>query len=640
MSDELKILFVEDLSSDYELAVHEIKSAGIHFQPACVETEQDYINALNSFHPDVIISDYSMPSFNGTKALKLALDHNPFCPFIILTGSMNEETAVDCLKSGATDYVLKERIKRLPYAVKESLDRKKAFLQREEALKKLKSSEEQLRQAQKIANIGSWEFNFNTGCATASEEAKNIYGIYEDSLTIDEVKRMAVESYRPLLDAALHDHINLGKPYDIEFQIIRNTDKVVRYVHSMAQFDKEKNCLLGIIRDITEKKVNQKLQREIILAKESAKFKHDFLANISHEIRTPLTGIEGIVDLMYKTPLNDHQKDFLETLRFSSENLKNIINEVLDYSKIEAGKINISPKPFGTQELFDKAEKLFHSICKKELSFRCEKDPGIPKNIFADRHRIFQIITNLLSNAVKYSHKGTVVLLAEKINTDANGDFLIRISVKDEGPGIHPKLKMKLFKPFSQLHDADEMEIEGSGLGLSICRELSILLGGEIDVESELGKGSRFWFTFKTKEAEKEETYGDLETSKKLRKHKALNILLVEDKVVNQKVIVLMLESLGHSVIIASNGHEAVQIFKPGVFDLVLMDIQMPVMNGVEATRKLKDMYQNQLPPIIGLSAGAMQGDREKYIQLGLDEYLTKPVRSEDFNRLISILHQ
>ncbi|MFP4288463.1 MAG: response regulator [Bacteroidales bacterium] len=640
MSDELKILFVEDLSSDYELAVHEIKSAGIHFQPACVETEQDYINALNSFHPDVIISDYSMPSFNGTKALKLALNHNPFCPFIILTGSMNEETAVDCLKSGATDYVLKERIKRLPYAVKESIDRKKAFLQREEALKKLKSSEEQLRQAQKIANIGSWEFDFNTGLATVSDEAKNIYGIYENSLSIDEVKRMVVKSYRPLLDATLHDHINLGKPYDLEFQIIRNSDKVVRYVHSMAQFDKEKNCLLGIIRDITEKKVNQKLQQEIILAKESAKFKHDFLAHISHEIRTPLTGIEGIVDLMHKTPLNDQQKDYLETLRFSSENLKSIINEVLDYSKIEAGKINISPKPFKTQELFDKSTKLFHSICKKDLQFRCETDPAIPEYIFADRHRIFQIITNLLSNAVKYSHKGTVVLQAEKINTDTDVDFLVRISVKDDGPGIHPNLKKKLFKPFSQLHDADEMEIEGSGLGLSICRELSILLGGEIDVESKPGNGSRFWFTFKTQKAKPNDNLHDLGTTKKLNKQKSLNILLVEDKVVNQKVIVLMLESLGHSVVVAGNGKEAVRIFKPDVFDLVLMDIQMPVMNGIQATRKLKEIYQDQLPPIVGLSAGAMQGDREKYIQMGLDEYLIKPVKSEDFNRMINVLHE
>ncbi|MFW5757705.1 MAG: response regulator [Bacteroidota bacterium] len=640
MRDKLKILFVEDLSSDYELAVHEIKTAGIDFQSICVETEADFTDALQSYQPDIIISDYSMPSFDGTKALELTIDHNPFCPFIILTGSMNEETAVDCLKSGATDYVLKERIKRLPYAVKESLERKRAFLQKEEALKKLKSSEEQLRQAQKVANIGSWEFNFNTGLVSASDEAKSIYGVQENNITIEEVQNMVVKSYKSALDTALYDHIQLGKPYDIEFQIVRKSDKVVRYVHSMAQFDKEKNCLVGIIRDITEKKVNQKLQQEIILAKESAKFKHDFLAHISHEIRTPLTGIEGIVDLMQKTTLTEQQKDYLETLRFSSDNLKNLINEVLDYSKIEAGKISISPKPFKTKELFDKSEKLFYSICKKDLKFRCEIDPAIPEEIIADRHRIFQVITNLLSNAVKYSYKGTVALQAQKLNTNPDGGFLIRISVKDQGPGIHPKLKNKLFKPFSQLHDPDELEIEGSGLGLSICRELSILLGGEIDVESEPGKGSHFWFTFNTRKAEKTKTYVDLKTTKRLNKHKELNILLVEDKVVNQKVIVLMLEALGHSVVVASNGQEALQVFRPGIFDLILMDIQMPVMNGVKATRKLKEMYQDQLPPVIGLSAGAMQGDREKYIQQGLDEYLIKPVRSEDFNRMISKLHQ
>ncbi len=640
MNEKLKILFVEDLSSDYELAVHEIKTAEIDFEPRRVETEPEFFSALRSFDPDVVISDYSMPSFNGTRALEISMEYNPFCPFIILTGSMNEETAVDCLKSGATDYVLKERIKRLPYAVKESLDRKSTLLQKEEALKKLRSSEDQLKQAQKIANIGSWEFNFNTGLATASDEARNIYGVYENSFSIDQVQGMVVESYRPILDAALYDHIHLGKPYDIEFQVIRANDKVIRHVHSMAQYDKDKNCLVGIIRDITEKKVNQKLQQEIILAKESAKFKHDFLAHMSHEIRTPLTGIEGIVDLMDKTPLNDIQKDYLETLRFSSENLKNIINEVLDYSKIEAGKININPRPFKTTELFDKAEKLFHSICKKDLKFQCKTDKNIPENLYADKHRIFQIITNLLSNAVKYSDKGTVVLHAEKMNAADDGYFHVRITIEDQGPGIHPKLKKKLFKPFSQLHDPDEMEIEGSGLGLSICRELSILLGGEIDVNSELGKGSQFWFTFKTQKAEPEKQGSDLNTPKKLHKQKSLKILLVEDKVVNQKVIALMLESLGHSVVIANNGKEAVQVFKPDVFDLLLMDIQMPVMNGVEATRKLKEMYQDQLPPIIGLSAGAMQGDREKYIQMGLDEYLIKPLKTDGFNHMISRLNQ
>lgn len=640
MSEILKILFVEDLSSDYELAVHEIKTAKIDFEPIRVETESEFFSALRSFDPDVIISDYSLPSFNGTRALEISMEYNPFCPFIILTGSMNEETAVDCLKSGATDYVLKERIKRLPYAVKESLVRKSTLLQKEEALKKLRSSEDQLKQSQKIANIGSWEFNFNTGLVTASEEAKNIYGVYENSFSIDQVQEMVVESYRPTLDAALYDHIHLGKPYDVEFQVVRYDDKVIRHVHSIAQFDKDKNCLVGIIRDITEKKVNQKLQQEIILAKESAKFKHDFLAHMSHEIRTPLTGIEGIVDLMGKTPLNDIQKDYLETLRFSSENLKNIINEVLDYSKIEAGKININPRPFKTTELFDKAEKLFHSICKKDLKFQCKTDKKIPENLYADKHRIFQIITNLLSNAVKYSHRGTVVLHAERIDADDDDYFYVRIAIDDQGPGIHPKLKKKLFKPFSQLHDPDEVEIEGSGLGLSICRELSILLGGEIDVNSELGKGSQFWFTFKTQKAEPEKQGSDLNTPKKLHKQKSLNILLVEDKVVNQKVIALMLESLGHSVVIANNGKEAVQVFKPDVFDLVLMDIQMPVMNGVEATRKLKEMYKDQLPFIIGLSAGAMQGDREKYIQMGLDEYLIKPVKTEDFNHMISRLNQ
>ncbi|MFN2395015.1 MAG: response regulator [Bacteroidales bacterium] len=637
MTEKLKILIVEDLLTDYELAVFEIEKAGITVESIRVDTEEEFRRALQSFDPQIVISDYSMSSFDADKALKISLEHNPYLPFIILAGSINEETAVNCLKSGATDYVLKERIKRLPYAVKEAMARNQVQVQREQYLSKLKESENRLKQAHKIASIGSWEFNFDTGLVSASEEAKEIYGIDQDQIPIKEIQAMAIGQYRPMLDRAIKEHIETGRPYDVKFRIQRAKDGETRYVHSMAEYNRDTNCLVGIITDITEKKTNEFLRQEIMLARESTNIKRDFLAQMSHEIRTPLTAIEGIAELMEKSTLNEVQKDYMETLHFSVESLKNIINEVLDFSKIEAGKIVISPVSFRTLEIPEKTGKFFHSICKKPLRFKAEGFENLPEFIVADKQRIFQIITNLLSNAVKYCSKGLVKLRAAVDQNIGENEMRIKIEVIDEGPGIHSELKKNLFKPFSQLHSGnDDVVIEGTGLGLSICKELAVLMGGETGVESEHGKGSCFWFTFTAQTGKLTEAKDDAAQKGKLSK-RSLKILLAEDKEVNKKVISLMLSSLGHDVVAVENGLEAFNMCKKVNFDLVLMDVQMPVMDGIEATQKIISECADH-PPVVGLSANAMEHERKKYIQAGMADYIIKPFKTDDIVKVIEKL--
>ena len=638
MAKELKILFAEDLHTDYELAVREIEKAGMSVEAFRVDTEEDFRRALEVLKPDIVISDYSMPLFDADEALKICQEFNPFLPFIVLTGSINEETAVNCLKSGATDYILKERLKRLPFAVKEALARFEIQAQKEEYFTKLKESEHRLRQAHKIAKIGNWEFDFNSGMVTASDEARMIYGVEESTLPIAEVQAMALIQYRTQIDRAIKEQIEFGKPYDVEFKIRRRNDGEIRYIHSMAEYNPETSKLVGIITDITEQKINQQLRQEIFLAIEAANFKRDFIAHISHEIRTPLTAIEGVSELIEKTKLSETQKDYLETLKFSIENLRTIINEVLDFSKIEAGQIRINPVAFLSEEIAEKSEKLFNSICKKPLKFQVEGFDKLPKIIKADKQRVFQIITNLISNAVKYSKEGIVklsVLLDDVIEEDK---FLFKIRVQDNGPGIQANLKEKLFKPFSQVHESDDdVQIEGTGLGLSICKDLANLLGGEIGVESEPGKGSVFWFTFVAEAAEPEDLAAKVEEADNSESTISLKVLLAEDKVVNTKVITLMLNSLGHEVVVVNNGKQAVERCKKEKFDLVLMDVQMPVMDGIEATRRIKEECSDP-PPVIGLSANAMEGDREKYMKAGMDNYLIKPIKTNDITRAIKNL--
>ncbi len=390
---------------------------------------------------------------------------------------------------------------------------------------------------------------------------------------------------------------------------------------------------IGIVEDISAQIEKEEYQKQALIANESVKFKQNFLANMSHEIRTPLTGILGMIDIMDQTPLSNEQHDYINILKSSGENLKEIINQVLDFSKIEAGKVALKPVIFEFNSLIDNAKKLFGSLCEKDVEFVIEKDKNIPAFIKADRNRITQVINNLISNAVKFTNCGKITLKAS-LETLMEEELFIKIEVEDTGKGISVEKQQKLFMPFAEIHQNDIRTHEGSGLGLSICKELALLMGGTIGVKSSEGTGSCFWFTFSGRVASKTQIPLPGVVKAHSIKTKNLHILVAEDKKINQKVITLILESMGHEVTMANNGKEGVEMYVPGKYDLILMDIQMPVMDGISATLKLKEQYKG-LPPIVGLSANAFEGDREKYMARGLDDYLTKPVRREDFNNMM-----
>jgi PAS domain S-box-containing protein len=400
-----------------------------------------------------------------------------------------------------------------------------------------------------------------------------------------------------------------------------------------------------VVRDISERIRAQELESEVKIARETIEFKQKFLASMSHEIRTPLTGVLGMAEILSKTPLNETQSDYLETLILSGESLREIINVVLDYSKIEAGGLVLKPEKFRFSSLVKNAENLFYSICKKDIGFGSLIDPEIPLFLLADASKINQIITNYLSNAVKFTRKGSIdidaIFNGHKTIKDERGKEIqmveIMIMVKDSGIGIEEDQQKHLFTPFYQADNQGKRIFEGTGLGLSICKELAALMGGSVGVNSKPGEGSTFWFTFLGEEIM--ELTADDKPQKTVfpisGKRKNLNILVAEDKKLNQKVINIMLKGMGHNVSFYCNGKSAFEAFKPGLFDLIIMDIEMPVMDGVTATQKLKTTYKDQTPPIVGLSANALEGDREKYLALGLDEYLSKPLKIQDIKGLI-----
>jgi PAS domain S-box-containing protein len=396
-----------------------------------------------------------------------------------------------------------------------------------------------------------------------------------------------------------------------------------------AVASKDNQFYLLTIVDITKSKEADKALYQLKVANETIRFKQNFLANISHEMRTPLTGILGMIDILEQTSLTKAQQDYVNTLKHSGENLREIINQVLDYSKIEAGKIKTTPSMFSLSTLLAEMEIMQNGRVKPDVQFRIIADPEIPALVYADNGRIRQVVNNLVSNALKFTTTGSVIVSSQLMSSlPFSNQLLIKITVTDTGIGIPEEMRDKLFIPFSQIYDKDTREYEGTGLGLSICKELVMLLGGKLGVESESHKGSTFWFEFPV-----QITDAAVKTENPLVS--PLNILYAEDKEINQKVVKLLLQSMGHKVTLANDGQQAINSYKPGAFDLILMDIQMPEMDGITATRKLKETFSN-LPPIIGLSANAFEGDREKYMAQGLDEYLTKPFNKKDFNDLIT----
>lgn len=345
-----------------------------------------------------------------------------------------------------------------------------------------------------------------------------------------------------------------------------------------------------------------------------------------------------MIEILLQTRLDEKQSDYVNTLKLSTENLREIINQILDYSKIEAGQVNLKTTVFETAVIFEHARKLFQATCKKDVMLLIKVSEQVPDYIEADEQRLTQIINNLLSNAIKFTAKGKICISAGVMEWKDDLNFTMNISVEDTGIGIKKEALSQLFKPFEQVDHEDKRNFDGTGLGLSISKELAHLMGGEIYAESEPGKGSTFWFTFEARKAVFSPIENSTDTETDKVESGGIKVLFAEDKEINQKVVKLMLHAMGHSVVLVSNGEEALKTYKPGLFDLILMDIQMPVMDGITAVQRLRERFNN-LPPIVGLSANAFEGDREKYIKQGMDEYLTKPVNSDDLKNIIEKLH-
>jgi PAS domain S-box-containing protein len=645
MPQTLRVLIVEDSEDDTLLLLHELRRGPWKVTHQRVDTPAAMSAALTQGGWDLILSDYSMPRFSGPVALAMAIEHGNKPPFILISGLVGEETAVQAMKAGADDYLSKSNLVRLLPAVERELHKAAGAIQeitnRKRVEKQLAESQERLRGIIETAMDAIITVDDQLIVTLFNPAAERMFQWQALEIIGTPLGRIIP----PRFHANLAEHIHLSGKSEVTARALAGADPLVGLRCDGIEFPIEatishitvggQKLYTAMVRDISEHvRVESKLAKAMEAAEAANRTKSEFLANMSHEIRTPMTAILGFAEMLQnKSPKECSEIGCVQIIRRNALHLLELINEILDLSKIEASEMTIESIACDLPEMLSDVIALMRSrASEKSLGFGITFAGPIPRLIQIDPTRLRQILVNLLGNAIKFTTIGNIHL---KVSDKGAGSdrIVLRIEVIDSGIGMTNEQMARLFQPFTQGDESITRKFGGTGLGLTISRHLARLLNGDITVLSGFGIGSTFILEVDGGPSTEVEMLKNLtEDTLPVRARDAVHhsislkgrILLVEDGRDNQRLLHTLLTDAGAVVAIADNGQIGVQLATTEPFDLILMDMQMPVMDGYAATSELRRLGIKT--PIIALTAFAMAEDRVRCIAIGCTAYLSKPV--------------
>lgn len=690
---EVTILVVDDNALDRRL-VESILRKQVHgVRVILAENGVRALEVLDGETPELVLTDVYMPEMDGLELVKALRDRSPLLPVIVMTAHGNEELALEALRAGASSYLPKRMLAAdLPETVTQVLTAARAGRRRQQALECLNDTElrfvvdnnpslvpglvAHLQQA--FAWMRRCRPQELTRVGVALREAL-LNAMYHGNLELgSELRGQDPDAYRrlarqrrqqaPYRDRRVHllaressvgaiyvvrdegpgfdpsslpdptDPANLGETNGRGLLLIRTFMDEVGHnpagneITLSKRYGEGKLTLIGSVEMADQKRMGEELRRAKEAAEVANRAKSAFLANMSHEIRTPLNGIVGMTQLTLETELTPVQREYVTMVQASADSLLVIINDILDFSKIEAGKLELESSDFQLSvTLGDTLKALAIRAKTKGLELTCQILPDVPDALIGDSGRLRQVVVNLVGNALKFTEKGEVAVTVTPESLTAHQAEL-HFAIRDTGIGIPADKASLIFDAFSQADTSTTRRYGGTGLGLAISSQLVKKMGGRIWVESELGKGSTFHFTARFGLGRVQTPHQESAPASEWKPVGPLRILLVEDSLVNQKLATRILEKQGHAVVVAGTGREGLEILKREPFDLVLMDVQMPDMDGLEATAAVR---QNERQtgghvPIIAMTAFAMKGDRERCLEAGMDGYLSKPIQGDE----------
>lgn len=752
---EIKILLTEDELAHAKLVEVYLTTANFKVNITHTTTLAECLKELGKNKFDVVLLDLGLPDSKGINTLERVVEKYKEQSIVLLTSDVNENLGIKAVQMGAQDFLNKEKlgIDSLSRAIQYAKERNKL-------LKQVGRTNQRLKDAEVLANMGSYEIDVATTKINTSDGLKKIFKIDDENFTYKSFLNSFLN--RKEIEKKFKDAINNNEKFTIQHKIkinknilfVRhngtfNAGKLVGTIQDITKYEETKNELdasrkryeiifnetseaiyaskpdgsievcnksfcdllgftmeevlsdpeftnkryknpddrkklrleienkgaassyevvlvnkneeeiecsvsagiwkdaednkigyFGIIRDMTEQKKLAARDGQLKIAEAKSKMKNEFLANMSHEIRTPMNVVIGMTNLLQSTGLNEDQTEYVKSMKSSSENLMKIINSILDFTKIEAGKMVLEAETFNLQDVIEELFQTFKHETKPGVSLFKQLDASLPDNIVGDSLRLNQVLLNLLSNAIKYTLEGEITLKVS-ILKENDGKIDIKFSVQDTGDGIPEEKQATIFEPFTQASEDNTRVHGGTGLGLAITKQIVELMGGIISVKSEVGKGSNFTFNAIFNTVDNQVEKAQVTKTKKLALNKSvfdasapIRLLLVEDHQMNQIVATKILEREypNISIDIAENGLISFEKIEKNNYHVVLMDINMPVLDGISATKKIRtelDKPKNQIP-ILGLSAHAFSAEVKNCIEAGMQDFISKPINVND----------